>query len=132
MSTKHSVQPAGTPCRINDSNQPEDGVDVRAGRCDPREEDVEVVGPPEGRVRQLPQLDEPAEAGEEREGQEGELGTGVDPEHLLGELGGVLKCWITFAYDFSTQGHLQCLLSTFGINYSVTHLVVPAVLLTDF
>ena len=70
---------------------PEDGVDVGPCRGYSREEDVEVVRLPEGGVRELPELDEAAEAGGEREGQQRELGPSEDPEHLLGELGCVLE-----------------------------------------
>ena len=70
---------------------PEDGVDIGPCGGDAREEDVEVVWLPEGGVGELPELDESAEAGGEREGQQRELGPREDPEHLLRELGSVLK-----------------------------------------
>jgi len=55
----------------------------------PGEELVKVVWLSEAE-RQLLELDESAEAAEGRQGQDGDLGSGEDPEHLVAELGSVL------------------------------------------
>ena len=71
-------------------NHAEDGVDVGADDGQAREQLVQVVRLPEAQG-QLLELDESPEAAEGREGQDADLGTGENPEHLVAELGGVLK-----------------------------------------
>ncbi len=68
----------------------EDGVDVGAGDGGGGEEDVEVIGATGG-VGQLLDLDESAEAADDGEAQYGDLRAGEDPEHVVAELGSVLR-----------------------------------------
>ena len=72
------------------SDHAENGVDVGADDGQVGEELVQVVRLPEAQGQFL-ELDEAAEAAEGREGQDADLGTGEDPEHLVAELRGVLK-----------------------------------------
>ena len=73
----------------------EDGVDVGADDGQAGQQLVQVVRLPEAEG-QLLELDEAAEAAEGGQGQDGDLGSREDPEHLLAELRGVLKCVDTY------------------------------------